>query len=127
MTTEERHQAFSKGPSSRVVWVEAFYHEHTRQYVIYWTDILDNFGPVNNIMKGPSVLTRARDSRGNEIEPRCIKHYHDAVLEVVVGDVFSLGAEGFASASSISRSATPDTDAAWYVILACSMHYFDEQ
>ncbi|KAF9146643.1 hypothetical protein BGX30_011835 [Mortierella sp. GBA39] len=64
-------------------------------------------------MKGPSVITRARDSRGNEIEPRCIKYYHDAVLEVVVGDVFSLGAEGFASASSISRSATPDTDGAW--------------
>lgn len=66
MSREETHQAFTKGPNSCVVLIEAFYHEQTRQHVIYWDDILDNFGPVNNIMKGPAVATRARDSHGNE-------------------------------------------------------------
>ncbi|OAQ27734.1 hypothetical protein K457DRAFT_20740 [Linnemannia elongata AG-77] len=110
MSREETHQAFTKGPNSRVVWIEAFYHEQTRQHVIYWNDILDNFGPVNNIMKGPAVVTRARDSHGNDIVPRCIKYYHEAVLDVLIGDVFSSDAERFSSTPSISRLGTPDID-----------------
>lgn len=56
----------TRGSQSRVVWVPAFYHEQTGKYVIYWNDILDNFGKVNSIISGPAVVSRARDTRGHE-------------------------------------------------------------
>ncbi|KAF9129763.1 hypothetical protein BGW39_003835 [Mortierella sp. 14UC] len=105
MEREERYQAFRSNQGDRVVWIEAFYHKKTRQHVIYWKDILDAFPKVKNIMKGPAVVPRARDSAGQDIKPRCIKYHHDLALDVTLGDVFSSGAD---VTLSISRAATPD-------------------
>ncbi|KAF9122883.1 hypothetical protein BGW39_009413, partial [Mortierella sp. 14UC] len=112
MALEERFQSFRRGLDSRIVNIEAFYHEDTGQHLVDWDDILEAFPSISCIMNGPNLVPRARDNRRKFIEPRCIKYYHGVALEVVVGDVFSPGVESASLStpppSSIAGTATPD-------------------
>ncbi|KAF9911578.1 hypothetical protein EC991_003042 [Linnemannia zychae] len=111
MASEERFQSFRRGLDSRIVNIEAFYHEDTGQHLVDWDDILEAFPNISCIMNGPNLVPRARDSRRKFIEPRCIKYHHGVALEVVVGDVFWPGAESTSLYTppppSIVRTATP--------------------
>lgn len=63
MASEERFQSFRRGLDSRLVNIEAYYHEETGQHLVDWDDILEAFPSVNCIMNGPNLVPRARDSR----------------------------------------------------------------
>ncbi|KAG0372802.1 hypothetical protein BGX24_012562, partial [Mortierella sp. AD032] len=108
MTPEERYQSFRNSADGRVVKVEAFYHEETRQYLVDWDDIMDVFPNISYVLNGDAAVARARDSRRKHIEPRCIRHYQDAVLEVVMSDVPLSGKEPTSTPGPVSRAATPD-------------------
>ncbi|KAG0217867.1 hypothetical protein BGX33_009299 [Mortierella sp. NVP41] len=108
MAAEEHYQSFRRGPDSRVVKIETYFHEETGQHLVDWDDVTDAFPNVTCVMNGPIVVSRAKDSRRKAIEPRCIKYHHDIVLEVVIGDVFSPEVDSILSPPPIPRTATPD-------------------
>ncbi|KAF9116632.1 hypothetical protein BGW39_002692 [Mortierella sp. 14UC] len=108
MASEEKHQSFRSSPNGRIVKVEAFYHEETRQYLVDWDDIMDVFPNVSYVLNGDAAVARARDSRRKHIEPRCIKYYQDVVLEVVMADVSLSEAQFTFPGLPISRAAVPD-------------------
>ncbi|KAF9105840.1 hypothetical protein BGX29_011243 [Mortierella sp. GBA35] len=108
MAAEEQYQSFRRGPDSRVVKIETYFHEETGQHLVDWDDVTDAFPNVTCVMNGPIVVSRAKDSRRKAIEPRCIKYHHDIVLEVVIGDVFSPEVDSILSPPPIPRTATPD-------------------
>ncbi|KAF9276696.1 hypothetical protein BGZ88_001575 [Linnemannia elongata] len=111
MAPEERFQSFRRGLDSRLINIEAYYHEETGQHLVDWDDILEAFPSVNCIMNGPNLVPRARDNRRKFIEPRCIKYHHGIALEVIVGDVFTPGVEATSTPppQPIQGTATPGT------------------
>ncbi|KAG0217868.1 hypothetical protein BGX33_009300 [Mortierella sp. NVP41] len=108
MGSEEQFQSFRRGLDSRVVRIEAYFHEETGQHLVDWDDITEAFPNINCIMNGFNVVSRARDSRRKFIEPRCIKYHHEVVLEVVIGDVFSPASSSTFSPPPMSGTAAPD-------------------
>ncbi|KAH7053573.1 hypothetical protein BKA57DRAFT_256333 [Linnemannia elongata] len=109
----ERFQCFRRGGAgpgqdSRVVSIEAFYHPDSGKHVVYWIDIQDAFPNIDDIviMKEARVISRARNTSGLLIEPRCINYHHNVTLEVV-SEVFSTGAASTLS-PPLSVSTIPD-------------------
>ncbi|KAF9364112.1 hypothetical protein BGX34_002479 [Mortierella sp. NVP85] len=75
--------------------------------VIYWEDIKDAFPGVHTVKHGKRTVKKLRDSKGNRIEPECIRHHPDVVLEVVSHPAFKNGAVEFPmpfSAPSLNNS-----------------------
>ncbi|KAG0268064.1 hypothetical protein BGZ95_002631 [Linnemannia exigua] len=105
---DERFQSFTRG-ESEPVFVEAFYHTVSCQYVVYWVDILDAFLISGSmvVMKEKRVVSRAKYKSGRIIDPRCIKYRHGVVLEVV-SNVSPQGVQ--CSCSPLPIPATPDVD-----------------
>ncbi|KAF9129764.1 hypothetical protein BGW39_003836 [Mortierella sp. 14UC] len=59
---ESRLQSLQRGPTGRILQVEAHHHPQSRQYVVLWDDILEVFPDATNVLHGTVVVTRARDA-----------------------------------------------------------------
>ncbi|KAI8605918.1 hypothetical protein EDD21DRAFT_400861 [Dissophora ornata] len=57
------------------------------QNIVYWWDIQQVFPGVKQLKNGEVTVTMMRDSHKNIIEPYCIKHCPNVVLEVVLSTI----------------------------------------
>lgn len=55
-------QSLQRGPSGRVVQVEAHYHSDSGQNIVLWDDILDLFPDATSVLNGNVAVSRARDA-----------------------------------------------------------------
>ncbi|KAK3840919.1 MAG: hypothetical protein J3R72DRAFT_170275 [Linnemannia gamsii] len=81
------YQAF-RGPDGRLEHLEVIYHAQSEQRVVFMDDIESLFPGFTALRKGPVTLTKARDANYKYIDPHCIKHQPDIVLDVVVKEPF---------------------------------------
>ncbi|KAI8595696.1 hypothetical protein EDD21DRAFT_448419, partial [Dissophora ornata] len=62
-------------------------HNMNGQNVVCWEDILQVFPAVKHIKNGELVVSMMRDSNRIRIQPHCIKHCPNVVLEVVLSPI----------------------------------------
>lgn len=62
MADKTRLQSFQRGPSGRVLQLEAHYHTNSHQYVVLSDDVFRAYSGAANIMNGTVVVSWARDA-----------------------------------------------------------------
>ncbi|KAF9279133.1 hypothetical protein BGZ88_000156 [Linnemannia elongata] len=101
-------QSLQRGPSGRVVQVEAHYHSDSGQNIVLWDDILDLFPDATSVLNGNVAVSRARDASFRNVEPRCIRYQPGKVLEVVMAGDLTTHHPG-SSLSSTGTIVAPQT------------------
>ncbi|KAK5817001.1 hypothetical protein F5H01DRAFT_189764 [Linnemannia elongata] len=108
MAEEPQLQSFRRGPTDRILQVEALYHPELRQHIVFWDDILEVFPSAISVLNSSIVISRARDDSFRFIEPRCIRHQPGKVLQVVFAEDLNLSYPA-SSKPSTSTKATSVT------------------